>query len=79
MGDISQAHIKCLATVYTRLKETKRNKYSIISIQTLLHALVISVSSYNPLCTQIPFHKCLEYDRTMHFKYIKDTNPPLHN
>ena len=76
-GGISQAHIKRLAAAYTRLKETKRNKHSIISIQTLLHTLVISVSSYNPLCTQIPFDKCLKFDRTMHFKYIKDTNPTV--
>ena len=31
-GDISHAHIKCLATVYARLKETMRHRHSIVSV-----------------------------------------------
>ena len=72
-GDISQAPVKCLASAYARLKETKRTRYSIITLQMLLRSLVISVCGYNPLCSQIPVDKCLTFDRAVHAKYIKDT------
>ena len=48
-GDISQAPVKCLASAYARLKETKRTRYSIITLHMLLRSLVISVCGYNPL------------------------------
>ena len=72
-GDISKAPLKCLASAYARLKETKRSRYSIITLQMLLRSLVISVCGYNPLCSQIPTDKCQRFDRALHAKYIKDT------
>ena len=72
-GDISHAHIKCLVAVYAHLKGTMRHRYSIISVQTLLRTLVISVCGYNPLYSQIPTNKCLTFDRALHFKYIAAT------
>ena len=72
-GDISQAYIKCLASAYALLKETMRHRYSIVSVQTLLRTMVISVCGYNPLCSQIPTTKCLTFDRALHFKYIAAT------
>ena len=74
-GDISQVPLKCLASVYDRLKETKRRRYSIITLQMLFWSLVISVCGYNPLCSQIPTVKCLQFDRALYAKYIKDTKP----
>ena len=71
--DITLAHVKCLAAVCARLKETKRTRYSIITLQILLRLLVISVCGYNPLCNQLPFDKYLQFDRALHAKYIKDT------
>ena len=58
---------------YARLKETKRTRYSIITLQILLHSLVISIYGYNPLYSQITVDKCLSFDRDVHAKYIKDT------
>ena len=72
-GDISRPPIKCQASAYIRLKDTNRHKYSIVSIQTLLRSLVISVCGYNPLCNQIPSDKCLTFDQALHSKYIRDT------
>ena len=71
-GGISKAPLKCLASAYARLKETKRRRYSIITLQMLLRSLVISVCGYNPLCSQIPTDKCLRFDRALHAKYIRD-------
>ena len=39
----------------------------------LLRSLVISVCEYNPLCSQIPVDKCLQFDRFLHTKDIKNT------
>ena len=64
--------IKCLALVYTRLKDTKRYKYNIVSIQILIRSHVISVCEYTPLCNQIPYDKCLTFDRALHSKYTRD-------
>ena len=72
-GDISKAPLKCLASVYARLKETKRCRYSIITLQMLLLSLVIPVCGYNPICSQFPTATCLQFYRTLHTKYIKDT------
>ena len=72
-GDITQAPVKYLASAYARLKETKRTRYSIVTLQMLLRSLVISVCGYNPLCSHIPVDKCLTFDRAVHAKYIKDT------
>ena len=72
-GDISHRHIKCLAAAYARLKDTIRHRYSIVSLQTLLRTLVILVCGYDPLCSQIPTTKCLNFDRALHFKYIAAT------
>ena len=72
-GDISHAHIKCLAAAYARLKEMMRHRYSIVSVQTLIRTLVISVCGYNPLYSQIPTNKCLTFDRALYFKYIAAT------
>jgi len=72
-GDNTQAPVMCLASAYVRLKETRRTRYSIITLQMLLCSLVISVCGYNPLCSQIPVDKCLTFDRAVHAKYIKDT------
>ena len=73
-GEISQAQVKCLLAVYTRFKETKGDKCSIVLIQTLLRTVTISVCGYNPLRTYIAFDEYLKFDRTMHFQYIIDTN-----
>ena len=79
-GGISQAHIKRLAAAYTRLKETKRNKHSIISIQTLLHTLVISVSSYNPLyAPKYPSTSVSSSIELCTLNISKTPTPPLHN
>ena len=72
-GDIFKAPLKYLASAYARLKETKRHRYSIIPLQMLLRSLVISVCGYNPLCSQIPTAKYLQFDRALHAKYIRDT------
>ena len=72
-GNISKTPLKCLASEYARLKETKRRRYSIITLQMLLRSLIISVCGYNPLCSQIPTDKCLRFDRALHAKYIRDT------
>ena len=72
-GDFTKALVKCLASVYTRLKETKWTPYSIIILQMFLRSLVISVYGYNPLCSQIPCDKCLKFNSALHAKYIKDT------
>ena len=71
---ITQVHIKCLASTYTQLKDIRCSRYIIVSIQTLLHTLVISVCDYNTLCTQIPYDKCIHFDRELQFKYVKDTS-----
>ena len=72
-GDIVQAQVKCLRAAYARLKETKRTRYSTITLQMLLHSLDVSVCRYNPLCSQILVDKCLTFDRVVHAKYIRDT------
>ena len=72
-GDISKAPLKYLASTYARLKGTKRRRYSIITLQMLFRPLVVSVCGYNPLCSQIPIAKYLQFDRALHAKYIKDT------
>ena len=72
-GDITHASVKCLTAIYARLKETKQTRYSIITLQMLLRSLDISVCGYNSLCNQIPFDKCLQFDKALHAKYIKDT------
>ena len=58
-GDISEVLLKYIVSIYARLKDIKRRRYSIITLQTLLRSLVISVYGYNPLCSQIPTVKCL--------------------
>ena len=72
-GGITQEPIKCIASAYAWLKDTKRTRYRIVYIQILLHTLIISVYDYTPLCNQIPYEKCFQFDRTLHFKYIKYT------
>ena len=39
----------------------------------LLRSLVVSVYDYNPICNQITYGKCLQFDRTLHANYIRDT------
>ena len=73
MTGVTQTPIKCLASTHARLKDTKRSRYIIVSIKTLLRTLVISVYDNSPLCTQIPYDKDFQFDRILHFKYIKDT------
>ena len=72
-GDISHALIKCLTAAYAHLKETMRNRYSVVLVQTLLRTLVISVCDNTSLCSQIYTTKCLTFDRALHFKYIAAT------
>ena len=72
-GDITRWLIWYLVSAYTRLKYTKRHKYSIVSIQTLLRSFVIFVYGFNPLCNQIPCDKFLAFDQVLHSKYIRDT------
>ena len=70
-GDISKSPLKCLASAYTRLKETKRRRYRIITLQMFLRSLVISVCGCNPLCSQIPTVKDLQL--VLHAQCIRDT------
>ena len=72
-GDITQAPVKCLAAAYARLTETKRTRYSIITLQMLLRSLVISVCGYNLLCNQISYDKGFHFDKALHAKYIRGT------
>ena len=64
--------MKCLVAACSRLKKPKWTQYSIITRQIHLRSLVISVCSYNPLCGQIPFDSCLQFDRALYTKYIQD-------
>ena len=81
-GDITRSPLIYLASTYTHLKDTKRHKYIYISIKAFLRSLVIYVYGYDQLCNQIPYEKCLTFDRALHSKYIRDTqytvNQPTH-
>ena len=72
-GDISRSPIKCLSSAYTRLKDTKRHKYSIVSIQTLIRSLLVSIYGCSPLCNKISYDKCITFNQALHSKYIRDT------
>jgi len=71
LADMTPTYTRTLNKTYTRLNAIRRQGYTPETCSTLHSALVLSINTYNPLCTHIPLSQAAKLDYTYATSYLK--------
>jgi len=71
LADMTPTYTRTINKAYTRLNAIRRQGYSPQTCSTLHSALVLSINTYNPLCTHIPLSQAAKLDYIYATTYLK--------